>query len=163
MTNFDPGKRQTLITLAGLSATPLLAGMPVIADDNTALAAPNNTGDILDCTLISRADNARSHLLMHNRTDNIISVSQFMPQLIEFDDTLMSLEDAYSETFVIPSQDRVMVRLNVEAGPNKKTPYNTVIHLNARTRYLPQGTRVVKMAVRVNNGICLIDNNPAQV
>ena len=162
MNNFNPEKRQTLKTLAGLISTTLLAGMPVSADEHTALQEPVTTGDLLDCTLISRADIARSHLLMHNRTDNIITASRFMPQLIQLDNTLMNLEDAYSETIVIPPHDRVMVRLNVEAGLSKKTPYKNVINLSAVTQYLPQGTRVVEMAVRVKNGLCIIDNSPIQ-
>ena len=161
--NIDSEKRQTLRILAGLTSTALIASTPLSADINTASPALKIHGDLLNCRLISRADISRAHLLMHNKTDTYITASRFAPQLIQFDDTLMNLEDAYyNETVVIPPNDRVMVRLNVEAGLNKKTPYKNVINLNNKTQYLPQGTRVVELAVRVMDGVCTISNASVQ-
>lgn len=159
--NIDSKKRQTLRILAGLTSTAIVVSAPVSADINTASPTHTPPGDFLNCTLISRADISRAHLLMHNKTDSYITASRFMPQLIQFDDTLMNLEDAYyNETIVVPPNDRIMVRLNVEAGLNKKTPYKNVINLNDKTQYLPQGTRVIELAVRVVDGVCTISNAP---
>ena len=159
--NIDSRKRQTLRILAGLTSTAIVGSAPVSADINTASPTHKPPGDFLNCTLISRADISRAHLLMHNKTDSYITASRFMPQLIQFDDTLMNLEDAYyNETIVVPPNDRIMVRLNVEAGLNKKTPYKNVINLNDKTQYLPQGTRVIELAVQVVDGVCTISNAP---
>ena len=157
--HIDSEKRQTIKLLAGLSSATLLASMPVSVPANADIIT---SGDLLDCKLISRADISRTHLLMHNRTDNNIFTNRLATQLIEFDDTLMNLEDAFSESVVIPPQDRVMIRLNTVAGLNKKTPYENVINMNPKTQYLPQGTRVVELAVRVKDGICTIDYPPIQ-
>ena len=155
---FDSGKRRTLKILAGLTSTTLITSLPASAGSFAALSTQNAQGEILNCTLISRADISRTHLLMHNTTDAHITVSSFLPQLIEYDNTLMNLESAYRETVVIPPNDRVMVRLNTETGLSKKTPYKNVINLNNTTKYLPQGTRVVDLPVNVVDGVCTIGN-----
>ena len=157
---FDSEKRRTLKTLAGITSSAVIAGIPVSAIGSTALPSYKSSGDVLNCTLISRADVSRAHLLMHNKTDIHITASTFMQQLIEFDNTLLDLKSAYTQTVVIPPNDKVMVRLNVEDGLNKKTPYQNVMNLNDRIMYLPQGTRIVEIKVRSIDGVCIIDNIP---
>ena len=98
--HIDSEKRQTLKLLAGLSSATVLASVSISMPVNAEIIT---SGDLLDCKLISRADNSRAHLLMHNRTDNYISTVRFAPQLIQFDSTLMNLEAVSYTHLTLPT------------------------------------------------------------
>ena len=158
---FDPKKRRTLKILTGLTTTGMLAGVPVIA--NAQFIATSNSGDIIDCKLISRADLSRAYLLMHNQTNHQIAAARFSMQSVLFDDTTLNMAEAYVEPIIIPPHDRVMVRLNLEAGLQADQTNNNIINMNLKTQFLPQGTRVVDLKVRMNNGVATIADYPVPV
>jgi len=158
--NFDPKKRQTLKIMTGVTSTALLASLPTIASE-IAFNPNTHTGDgMLDCQLISRSDISRAHLLMRNKTDREIIAARFDAQLIKFDNTFMNMADAYIEPVVIPPQDRVMVRLNVEAGLQNSASDISILDMNSETEFLPFGTRVVALSVQTRDGLCTIKTNP---
>jgi hypothetical protein len=153
---FDAAKRRTLKLLAGstaglFAATPVLAGHTALFDSSAAL------GDSIDCTLISRADLVRAYLLLQNKTDKDIIAARFNEQFIHFDGTTLNMADAYVEPVVVSANDRVMVRLNLEAGLQPCESGQQCIDLNHKTSYLPQGTRVVELLVRMHQGTGSID------
>lgn len=155
--SFDLNKRKTLKVLTGITTTGLLASMPILSKAHAELATYNAGGDIIDCTLISRSDLSRAYLLIHNRTDSDVVAARFNEELIQFDNTTLNMADAYVEPVVIPSNDRLMIRLNIEAGIQNEPFFGNIINMNANTEYLSQGTRVVTMKLRIKQGVCSIE------
>jgi len=144
----DSAKRNSLKILATITATGLLGSTQVLAgihsgSDNTAI----------DCTLIYRADGLRLHLLMQNKTNTAVTAARFNTQPILVDNTIFDLADAYVTPIVIPAMDRVMVRLNIEAGLKKKLSSDKVLPMDTATRLLSQGTRVVNFNATIKHGV----------
>ena len=156
--SFDPKKRRTLKLITGITSTGVLAAMPAIA--SAQYFSPKSKGELIECKLISRSDLSRAYLLMHNKTDQEIAAARFSAQTIIFDDTTLDMAASYVEPVLIPPHDRVMVRLNLEAGLQPNHGVDTVIDMNSQTQYLQQGTRVVDLKIRVEKGVATIDHHP---
>ena len=156
---FDSTKRRTLKLLAG-TTVGLVAGLPAYAGSNGKLSSDHVVGEYLDCTLISRADLLEAYLLMHNNTRKDIIAARFSDQRVRFDGTLFNLADGFVEPMVIAPTEKVIVRLNVEAALQNVSASDNIIDLNDRTRFLSQGTRIVNLSVRINNGVATVDNPP---
>ena len=156
-TDFDAHKRSTLKILSSVAATGLLSSIPASAIAYESTAA----GEVLDCTLIHRADGLRLHLLMHNKTKNPLTASQFSSQFVRFGSTALNMANAFEATVVIPAKDRVMVRLNIDAGlkaiPLDAPLNDKLLSVNGTNRYLAQGTFVVNFNAFFNNGIGTLD------
>jgi len=159
-TDFDAHKRRTLKILSSVAATGLLSSIPAsaIADASTA------TREVLDCTLIHRADGVRLHLLMHNKTNNAVTASQFSSQFVRFGSATLNMAEAFEATVVIPAKDRVMVRLNIDAGL-QSIPFDVplddkLLSINGTSKYLSQGTYVVNFNAFFYNGIGTLDVIP---
>lgn len=158
---FDQSKRRTLKLLAGGAASGLFVGLPSLTTAGEIAANTIGADGLIDCLLISRVDGSRLHMLMQNKTNAPIVAMRMESQLIVFGGTAANLADAYSLPVIIPSNDRVMVRLNAEAiGSGVKAP-SDVIDMNADTRYLPKGTREVSITVRLIDGVGRIENKLA--
>lgn len=156
--SLDLKKRRTLKLITGITTTSLLTGIPSLA--TAQFISPVSDGKVIECKLISRADLSRAYLLMHNKTDHELATARFDHQSILFDNTILDMAEAYVEPVLIPPHDRVMVRLNLESGLQKGRTASTVINMNSNTQYLPQGTRVVDLPVRLENGLATISRHP---
>ena len=97
---------------------------------------------------------------MHNKTDHELAIARFDHQSILFDNTILDMAEAYVEPVLIPPHDRVMVRLNLESGLQKGLTASNVVDMNSNTQYLPQGTRVVDLPIRLQNGLATISRQP---
>jgi len=137
--NVDPAKRNSLKILATITATGLLGSTQVLAGIHS-----GSDNSAIDCTLIYRADGLRLHLLMQNKTNTAVAAARFNTQPILVDNTIFDLADAY---------DRVMVRLNIEAGLKKKPNNDKALPMDAATKHLSQGTRVVNFNATIKHGV----------
>jgi len=160
ISDFDAQKRRTLKILSSVATTGLLSSTPV-----SAIAYESKTtGEVLDCTLIHRADGFRLHLLMHNKTNNPLTASQFNSQFLRFGSATLNMANAFEATVVIPAEDRVMVRLNIDAGlktiPLDAPLNDKLLSINGSNRYLAQGTYIVNFNAFFNNGIGTLDVIP---
>jgi len=158
-TQFNPERRNALKVAAGFTvATGVLATQVAadpLFDDPADRADGTAEGVIVDCKLICRDTASRAYILMHNKTDTDIAANRFSDQNIRFDDTTLNLKEAFTSPIIIRSQDRMMVRLNLDSGA--QVPFGDVIDLNAATSYLPLGTRIVDLRVRLHRGKGTID------
>ncbi len=156
----DLNKRRSLKVITAVTATGLVSAMPAIGDDTW-------TRENIDCSLILRADGRRLHLLMSNKSLNSITVSRFTSQPVLIGKSVLDLAKAFIEPIDIPSMDRVMVRLSIEAGL-QSTVLPTAAKgraglADAETRYLPQGTRVVDFTAFVRHKVGSVDTRSAPV
>ena len=160
--HFDPARRRTLkaavgVTLTGMAATSTgFAG--VLPKFNTAEQA----GEFIDCKLICRDDDSRAYLLMHNKTDADIVTRKFIAQTIRYENMTLNMAKAFDHPVTVKSQDRIMVRLNLETG---RVSYNAkgIIDFGTDKKYPTVGTRAVDMPVRVYQGVGIIDTLPVHL
>lgn len=164
---FDKSKRRTLQLLAGGTVSGLAIGLsPAIAgthaaaksfDTATALGAGNG---LIECLLISRADGSRIHMLMHNKTDSAVLATSLESQSVIFGGTALNMADAFTKSVIIPANDRVMVRMDINAVMRQLTSTKNVIDLNADTRYLPRGSRQVALTIQLSDGVGTVTSKP---
>jgi len=151
---FDAQKRRSMKILASVAAFGSMANTHAIAGLlSGANADTPGAFDDLECMLILRADNKCLHLLMRNKGEADVVISGFESQALQFDDINLNISDALSQTFTIKSQDRIMVRLNLENSLRAKASSAPQMDVNSVTSLLSQGTRVVAVTARVRQGI----------
>lgn len=149
---FNPARRKSLKLISGVAASGLLSGLVSSASvfaSGKSIHAPQ-TGSGLSARLIVRADNSRAHMLLQNPANKDIYINRFDSFAVRFDSDALNLSDAFVEPVRIPAGDRVMVRLDMQAGLYNGT---TAEDLSSVTQHLPLGTRVVPVALHVHRGI----------
>lgn len=161
---FDAQKRKSMQTLLSIAAIGAMANTQAIAGVLSAEAVKSDSAfDTLECMLILRAGNTHLHLHMHNKGETDVVISGFESQSLQFDSTSLNISDALRQTFVVKTQERIMVRLDVEKSLLAKATIASTLDMNSATRSLPLGTRVVAVTAQVRQGIGTLVKAPEPV
>jgi len=151
----DTQKRRSIKTFASVAVIGAMASPPAIASLLTG-AKPDSDYDVLECMLILRAGNTHLHMLMHNKGNKDIVVSEFMSQALQFDNVKLNVSNALAQTAVVRTQERIMVRLDLENSLQARPSTSLGLDLSSVTSLLSQGTRVATVSVHVHSGVGIL-------